>query len=644
MIFDYFVALILTCFPGTWIAFLHKEQRTDAATEWALSIAFAPFVTALSVLAFTMAGTSFRGAVNLTAILAVVPMAMPLLRSKSRMLAKCRLSFSKEAAMCYVCLALLILPLWLFIPGFHVYGWHHMMQLAVVYQLPDLPSFPEEFDLAGIPMNYGWLGHVQLTAVSNIVDVSPTLVFPILNLLRLWAWFTLIVAAARRISPGGQRFLPTAATIFILGTGAIGMLVGLIVGLSGRDDLVQFVVGESRIAPLVEKFLYIDLMVEGLTLFAALVYFTIAASEHVWRRAWFLLSITLLATGLMYPLLAPAAAMLMGVLILALFLQRIVMAPAYPRWQIGALICGVAVAALLIWGYLRSMSGTTAHTDLDLVRPWYWGHSVYNMVIAIGPWLVLAATRTRKGGPLTLPILVLSVGTVACGTLFLGVRMPDGVEYKTLFGAALCLAPVTVPVIASLLERRLPVQLAKASIVIVLYALAEVFTFVHHVPWNELRRAPVLTERSFRVSIDDADTYNWISALRNKTPSNTIIVAESSDIPISVLTRRPMLLATDRNRSTRPGYSAETEYYLIRVRGYREQIVKQRRAMVTNALQAANDNLDCTQLRDVIRLQRPVAIVSAQGRQAICSLPNVVIQTIWRDKRRTIWLAKSGSE
>ena len=154
--------------------------------------------------------------------------------------------------------------MWVFVPNLRVYGWHNMMQLDAINQIYDLPKLPEESGLAGFRLNYGWLGFAQIAILSSLLDRPPTVIFTGINLVQISCMFAFLVATVRRFS---------SVSLWISSlTTAFALLTTTLIAIPWAYEAGGRLPGESRIAPVIHKFLYLDAMNYGIACFAMLIY------------------------------------------------------------------------------------------------------------------------------------------------------------------------------------------------------------------------------------------------------------------------------------------------------------------------------------------------------------------------------------
>jgi hypothetical protein len=529
-----------------------------------------------------------------------------------------------------------VVPLWIAVPHYRVYSWHNMMQMGACYQITRLPAIPEEPDMAGERLHYPWLGHVQITAISKLVDRPPTLLFPLSNLAMLWATFAALYGTALRILPAEKRDRRLAAvgvTLALLGTNFLGMAGGLLTNS-------PWLIGDSRYSPLTGKFSNLDSMAAGLALLAGIVEVSVAALGAVRPRACLLLPVLALAVGITYPLLLPAAGVLAGLLAVALWQRRLAAVPAYAIRTRVALVVGLGIAGALAHAYLRFLTegGSSELLSFGVKRVLF---NLTKLPLLIGPWVLLAhpvVVRAWKGRDA--PTLFLAAGSLATGALFVGTRFPYTAEYKFAFAMCYCLIPLVAVRILEWLARAGRTAMAWAAAALVLtWLVALGFSLRFNVPWHTLAHAVALDESAFGIRLLSGPESEWIDAVREQTPADSLLLVEPSYSPISILARRSSYIGADAPDMARPGYSMTLEDVLLN-NGYpRDEIARRQEAL--DAAFEPGEGADFEWLTaELRRLHRPVSIVFGSGGSAYLSWLRArgPGREIFRGGDRVVWL------
>lgn len=623
------LGVALTLMPGAWLAFT-LGAALPFSSRIGLSIALSPLVFGIAVWLLTAIGLSFTIA-GIVATIASLPAAALIWRRRPTS----PLTVAWLApALCFAFVAGGIIALWLIAPEFRIYSWHNMMQVEAVYQVAQLPRAPEEMGLAGVGLNYAWFGHIQIAAIAKLADASPLLVYPIVNIATLLALFLLAIDTVRRLV--GDRlvmasFLVTAA---LLATNLAGILMSY-VGLDG---------GDVRMGTPIHKFLHFDLMSSGFALFfGAMLLALHTSTQRTWRLTALLLA-TLTAVGLIYPLLFPPAFAVAGALLAM---------PVLTEWWSGRgfkisgdslLHLALLVAPLLIWAlYLRMLSGGVASVGTELAAPWQIRMRLLDGALKVSafflPFVAVAAWRAlRQRDPARLALLAAGA---SMGAIYLVSIMPAHVEYKFAVAAMLCVLPLAVEQAMLWLDK-----LGRAATPIAAVAAGAVFLAIaphiatKHVPWRLIETAAPIDETHFSIASVSPDLA-WINAVREQTPIDTILVRPAESAPVEVLGQRTAYIALD-NDAERPGYTMLARGILGHVKGYPEDWIAHRTAVVASVYAADADfaALD-TELR---QFGRPVALYLPRGTPFLAWLQaHGSGRAIYEDDALVVWLEPAAT-
>src|SRR5207249_1508028 len=143
-------------------------------------------------------------------------------------------------------------------------------------------------------------------------------------------------------------------------------------------------------------------------------------------------------------------------------------------------------------------------------------------------------------------------------------------EYKFIFCAAMCLAPLTALGLDPWLARggwrwavALGIPLALAPLALSRF----VFRAGDHI-----RGAPQVDESSFwlRLASSDPDA-GWTDAVRRQTPPDTVVIVRQPRYHIASFTGRSLFVMGAAPHSS-AGYEMSTRRILIDVRGYRSEL------------------------------------------------------------------------
>src|SRR5262249_47504203 len=117
-----------------------------------------------------------------------------------------------------------------------------------------------------------------------------------------------------------------------------------------------------------------------------------------------------------------------------------------------------------------------------------------------------------------------------------------------------------------------------------------------------------INEASFGIEPYEGAHLKWTIAIRDLTPTDTIMVSPPLPLPVSVFAQRASYVAIDGDRDRRAGYSISVSDLLIGANAYPPEIVARRDRIVRQAY--AEDSVpDFGELtKELTALHRPVAL------------------------------------
>jgi hypothetical protein len=589
-------ALTLLVLPGGWISF-GLLRRLQGPCQWALAVAFSPAIVALQVVVLALVGVGFSSAAWVVALVNLPAAWLFWRRSAPR-----RDDPSAPSWVWVISALALFAPvaaLLLCVPGLRTFGWHHMMQLSAIAEIRKLPAIPEEMDLAGVRLNYGWMGHIALAAMSTLADRTPTLFYPIVNASALVAMFVPLAETARRARPAN-------AGLMTLGAAAACLSAGLISMLAAWPRLATLVT-EIRPIPLVAKLPFIDSMNVGLALLAGYIFVAVEHFRAPRPGLWLHTGIFVLGIGISYPLLFPSAALVAIAVLAGLWLRRSLNAKSEGLGEMlaTALALGVAVAGCLAYTRFMQAGRHVSVVTFDLHSTL---HGAKASLLIFGPWgpvvlqQLLRAIKQRD-----VARLVLIAGGAANLLAFLLLSMPAAVQYKFLFAVGFCWAPAMADWFTDRFQR-LGLVPATGALVLLSVLSAGFMVRIHPPGWS-LERVAV-DERAFPPRAAEPG-WAWLNAVRDGTPANTLIVHQPSFVPTSVLADRAAYIQSDaldnEPLSWRLGYSMSIEIGLLGVKSYPVGEYRMRQTVIRQVFaNAPVDGQSVTQA--LLSLHRPVAI------------------------------------
>jgi hypothetical protein len=628
-------AMTLAVLPGAWLGFSVPDRRIPWHVAAALSVALGPAVLAVEVVLFGISGQPFSRAVSALSIFNLLAVPVIALRIGRPAMASANAENPASLVAPLCCFGMLIfvpLAIWVGVPGQRVYGWHNMMQLNACYQVANLPAIPQEWEMAGLRLNYGWLGLIQLTAISWLLDCSPTMVYPWLNALQLLALVVLIYETSRKLESHRPLLLASTIAILLFGTNLVGMLAAAAHG-------PPFLQGEMRTGPFVIKYVGIDAMIIGLSLAAGLAYTIALATTQTIARLWLLVPLLILGTGLSYPLLIPSTVLLAGLCCLFLRSGSDPGTPQYSRATRGLLVAGTLGAVVIAALYLRFLSEGRPMHALQVVS----GDVLWTNLTLGGPGIALmfalAYPTIRSGWHRgNRPVQLLSLGGALASILYFATQMPDRVQYKNIFTAIICLAPLVSTQLATWFSR-----LGRGSGVSALSTLLVVASLGGAYSWVALRPRELplgipVDESSFYIRAGECADEPWLEAIRTGTPPDTLLVMPDGPLPVSTLTQRASLVAAQSPGVNRVGHGQGAEFALLVIKGYPQSVYASRRKLLAACY---SDRADFARLTAELQGFRHAVALVFEGPEASYlawlrsrSLGSSVAQ----DSSRIVWL------
>ena len=599
-------AIALTILPGSWIMYGLPISGIATMARLAMAIALSPSVVGLQLVILESLGVPFAISANALVFLNL-PCVFPLVR---RLRAE-RVSGNIESWLLFGPLLVIIaipMLIWSIIPGLRTYEWETMLQTDVVYTIARDGVYVEEANLAGLSLAYGWISHSYWSLIGWIGDWAPTTIYPFTNILWIIATFFL----SYELGKSGLGLHPTTAmlgvALMFLGTNVVGVVLLI---MSGSSEWWQRYFGEIRYSPFLSKFYGFDTLLWGMALLIglALVY-TLALR----RRMAFLEGLTfilLVGLGLTYPVLFPAGLVLAGCFMFLAIVRLTKDLPEYTRWEIVKVGFAILLSVLAIWFYLGLMIADrdaetfaiSGREDIRFKTFRFWG--------AMGPFILMAALpligfiRRRHG-----PALLLVLSALALSAAFIVIDLTQ-LEYKYVLAATVGLAFLAAAALDRLFWQRPrlgAVIMTTVAAGLTAINLLLVFQARAHIPGNLARGVP-LDESSFWIALRPSEPDSaWTSAIREKTPANTVVIAQRPGVQLSVLVGRSMYIPSDLEGGYIPGYNLNQRFYLLKQRGYPTDIYERRLAVVETLYTSENEDAIIKALHDLKQLRRPVAI------------------------------------
>jgi len=597
---------ILIALPGAWLAFGIPLPTVSFAGRLALAVSLSPLVLSGQALVLRWAGVGWTPTVGLLTgvnLFAGILVARAARRSATLPAPK---DWVLGGALAVTLAACLVVP-WLIWPELRDLSYHGLMYSDYIYALTRSALAPEAATLAGAPLIYFWFSNLFLTATAWAADWAPTRIYMVLNLAWLAAGALMAYEMCRR-GLGFQRStaLLTVGLLF-LATNIIGL--SALALLEDRQHEFFRVLGRPTYAPFLRKYQFFNMMPIGQSLLIAMAWLSLMALRAKHVSISLMLALLLLALGLVYTPLFPVGCVWAGALVALLVLADIPGVARYERRDLLVLVAGFVVAGLITLGSVQAFTVTRSGGLLGVPDPGVMFRKTVWMGFAFAPMVAVAIPSLRSAlllreGAHTL----LAVGAFGAIAMYIVIPMSPPAEYKFIFGAAVGLAPLIgaslEPVfagrtkLAALVAVAVPAVLAGIWLSSTPYAMPKTFP-----------NLPRVTTDSFWISLAEGEpSAVWTRAVREGTPSDTVVVARHSTLHLSAFTARAAFLARTRDPTEQTaGFNQDYRRHYIYL-GYPLEIIEERAALLESLYGRADPEAFALGLSELQRLERPLAL------------------------------------
>jgi hypothetical protein len=626
--------VLLAVLPGAWLSFGLSLPGTGVAVRVWLAVALSPVVVAVQFYALRLAGLPFRAVVVLL-LIGNVAAAVPLVRRLRSLGARAPWPPSIAAGLVWGVPLALLASLWSDRATAAVSA-HAFLHSDIVYAIANGGLRLEEAQLAGLTLGYPWGGHVHQAVTSSLLGMAPSAAYPLTNLLWLVAAVALIAHVTGALG-GTPRARLIAVVALVFGVNAAGYVIATYV-LPEAAALRLPIWGDERYTPWLRKYLFWSQHPFAHALFAGCIYVVATVRQQRLPRGAFILLLALgVGLAFVYPPLVPP--------LLALIAARLVVAAMQDRAGATTLARQLSIAAMLValaTAIVLRVIALDRHAGIGLGFSDAWNLKIKlaESVVVLAPLgvaVLLALVRRAAADAVAAWTLVLAAaGSAGLYALF---SVPPGRnEYKFVLTAAMCLAPLAALGADAFLARGGRWRAALAGTVL----LGVVGSGVHALTRERGSGSPdpVLRLNAFRVTLDSAHHQAAsLATVATRTPTNTIVLVDSSDVHVPTFTQRAMFAPPLMNVEFR-GVGLRTLELLESVRGYGADAVAQRQAVARQFFQAraAHDRMDA--LRAIQSLRRRVGVLLEQQRQRTLTqlLADSAGGTILhRDARWAVW-------
>lgn len=643
-----FVALVLIVLPGAWISFGLALPGTAFWLRFCTGCVLSPLLAVIQFYALRLCGLSFDACVPALALIN-----LPALWFIRKRLRDAHMPRAGDLAISLCVLAIpvacLLLPA-ILQPVEYPYWLHSWLHSGTMYLLANGQLLPEESHLAGVAQSYPWAAHIFQGLLSRALDLPPAVTYLAFN--AVWMLLvTAFVGGLVRELGGGARARVAAWILLWFGVNFVGYFLRWIILDPDWETKHLFhgeLFGDVRYTPWLWKFRFMEHIVFGMAMFAALPHYLMRVWKNGAGVAQDLAVVLLLLTGqvLLYPVLAPAGFGLVSGCALLFFIARWRKREPIPTARFVQLAGILLVSGLIGLAYFKTMLAERHYGTGGLAGPRDMARKAAQTVIVALPLLIAAAFYLR-GQWRTLPRLaeMLVLGALFSIAFYVGVTLPaPNGEYKHMFTTAICLAPLAGVAVEPLLVRAGRAWGVVAFVACLVLGLPFMIKIYKHWGWPPGGK-PALELSHFDLtlapSVPGASVY---VAIREQTPKQTIAVVDAPKLDVTALTRRPMYSFDDEDEML-PGVMILTKELMYLMRGHDRAIVQGR--MKTQAdLFRGNDGERAAALEKILALRRPLAILIDAARPGHVQLLEWLEHSgrghaVARDGALTAWLVES---
>lgn len=624
--------------PGAWIAFSPLTVRFDGWVRLLFAVILSIPVAGAEYQLLRAAGLASDSAVALLPLLNLPALAL---------IWRARQGFARPGVAGGIATAAAIaIPVLFLAVVFAIYEeksfWGHTwLHTDMIYALRQNSFAPEERQLAGLVATYPWFGHLFLLIQSTALDQSPLQSFTAINLILAAAYGGFAVATVAAVG-GGPVARLAAPFLFSFALNPVGVTATRIAAELGRSvERWAYLAGDPRYDFLLIKHLRLNLNQIALTFLAAMLLLIVQRRQpgREGRKQAVLLALMVLVVTLHYPLYMPVAV----VFVLAWAMADLLL--GQPRdLAASALTGGLALiaAGLGAWAVLLPLGPRAVEVGIGPAGPGLiWRHAIMLGFACSLPALAAFWLVRRHRGERRVSDAALLLAAAGCGLLAVLTHIPNKEnEYKFVLAAGLALMPFLARAVDEgfrLWRRGTAVAAAAALAALSLYAA------IDSVTRRDMRDGddPPLVYAGLFQSVEPSDpAAAAIAAIRHDTPPDAVLLADDTQLELSVLTLRAQYVPYDPDR-IHPGMTFRNDYLLENVKGYDAGIVDARRAELMALFDGPDDASRAKALAAIGALGRPLVLMVAEGRHD--GLGPWLLRTgkggeVHRDAAYAVWL------
>jgi hypothetical protein len=603
----------LVVLPGAWITFGLPLATLPFWARLLGAVAITPLLLCVEFYALRLIGLSFETTAVVLAV-ANLPALVPFVKQ----LRTCRIPTLRLAL---GAAAMLIVPLACLVPQAldtqaRAYSGHAWMHADVVYMIANGDLLLDDPELVGVRLAYYWGGHVYHAVLSYLLGSPPVSNYLSINVVFLLVTFAFMAGIVAELG-GGLRARLASIVLLCFGVNFVGYVGGML--------LRSLPYGDTRYTPWMLYFQFPIPMNQAMGMFAALTYLLIKGGPSPFTTTLLVPVFLLLCSiGIVYPILFPVAAALVGARAIGSWIERATGAPRVTPDVRGMLMLALVLVAgtAITAAYLMMLTRDRVTASILIAPIGVTAHkSARNLIVMLPLLAGFAYALRRSWGAKRGAVLVLAVGAVASLIAATAISIPpDDDEYKFISTAALCMAPFAAMALEPLLDRfgRLAVPALGALALILAAPFAH--KLYQHWPWGYAQSAIVYSPRprvdahQFDLRLAEGEELSdLLDAIRQRTPPNSLLVADSEELQLTTLTRR-RLYAPSAQRKQRPGMNVFSDHLLTKVRGYDARVLNERRATLQTLFEFKDPMNGAAALGRILDFERPVALVLDERR------------------------------
>jgi len=626
---------VLMLLPGAWVSFSQALPGFSFAVRMAYAVVLSPLLLAVQFYAIRLLGPSFETTAVLLVLLNL-PAAYLVLRALPR-------QFPSQTTLAAWAVALVV-PLACLAPQLlhtqaRVYSAHAWMHADIVYMIANGELVLEDPGLAGVRLDYYWAGHVYQALLSYVLDSAPVDSYVWTNVLFLIACYGFVAGVTAEL--GGGRLAQVGAIAWLsFGVNFLGYTAGQLF----RSQTY----GDPRYTPWLLYFLFFHPITIAVASFAGVAYLLVR--RRPWPRtpvAMVLVGLLLCTVGILYPILLPAAAVLIAARVLTSTLTDSALGTS--RWQLRESVGLILVlASVLVVSALHIHFVTRDRIGAPIVLhsiPTAWRFALTTGIVTF-PLLIGFGVAVRRGWrERREATLVLACGGFASCAAYVLMEIPPGAQYKFMFTAAICLAPFPSLALEPVLERLGRMALPALGLVSLMLAAPFAHSLYTSWPWGYRQwgfvypARPLTITDSFDLRLASSEPLAGLfDAIRNSTPTNSVLIVDGGELNVPTLTRR-RLYAPVYHEKAHPGINLHTDTLLTATRGYDRRILQERRKQITALLDDSAPGRAAA-LAQVLAVNRPLVLVvdTTRHRELDEWLAHEKATAIYRNDGASVWL------